>query len=114
MRSYPTESPMVLTDGHGQGGSCQVLRTFFVGSVQLRISFCLQEMFLFELLLPKFHFSGHTNQVVAVTFWIKCWYLWLQHLNPEKPFLFPSRCHFDLCFGFGSSVWLWSPIHSSR
>lgn len=39
MHSYPTKSPMVLTDGHGQGGSCQVLRTFLVGSVQLRISF---------------------------------------------------------------------------
>lgn len=39
MHSYPTKSPMVVTDGHGQGGSCQVLCTFLVGSVQLRISF---------------------------------------------------------------------------
>lgn len=102
MHSYPTRSPMVLIDGHGQGDSHQVLCTIPVGSFQFRIQFpVFRKCFSLSCSCLNFIFSGDINQIVEVTFWMKCWYLWLQHLNPEQPFLLPSRCHIDLCFGFG-------------
>lgn len=67
MCSYPIESVIVLIDGYFQGGSHQNSVYIWFLSVQDTVSYLL-EMFLFQLLFSRFHFSGVFNHATGLTF----------------------------------------------
>lgn len=70
MHNYPTKSPVLLINGHSQGGSHQVLCKIPVDSFQFKIlSPVFRKCFSLSCSCLNFIFFGDISQGVQVAFW---------------------------------------------